>query len=433
MEAWVKCSHTREPSMDVPRKSAARKRLIRRIILGAIALAAIPLITMGLARLKPAAPPVERSTVWVDTVKRGPMQREVRGLGTLVPEDTLLIPATTDGRIERIFVRPGTAVKPDSIILELSNPELQTATVDLEYQHKVAEAVYVDLKVQLESKGLDQQAVAAQVSADYHQARLKADRDEQLAKAGLIPDLDLKLSKVKAEELATRTALEEKRLSITSESVQAQLAAQKVKVEQARAQYELKRKQVEQLKVRAGTEGILQQLPVPVEVGQRVTAGTALAKIVQPWKLKAELKIPETQVKDIQLGQPASIDTRNGIIAGRVSRIDPSVQNGTVTVDARLEGALPQGARPDLSVDGTIELERLTDVVYVGRPVFGQPNSTVSLFRLDADGKNATRVQVKLGRTSVNTVEVLEGLRVSDQVILSDMSTWDNYDRIRLN
>jgi HlyD family secretion protein len=419
--------------MDVPRKGAARKRLIRRIVLGGIVAAAVPLITWGLSRLKPAAPTVERSTVWIDAVKRGPMLREVRGLGTLVPEETLLIPATTDGRVERIIIKPGTPVKSDDIILVLSNPELQTALVDAEFQLKAADAAYTDLRVQLESKGLDQKAVAAQVSADYHSARLKADRDTALARDGLVPDIDAKISVVTAEQLAARNEIEKKRLEITTESVQAQLAAQSVKVEQARAAYKLKLSQVEQLKVRAGTEGMLQALPVPVEVGQQVAAGTALAKVAQPWKLKAELKIAETQVKDVQIGQKTSIDTRNGIVPGRVVRIDPAVLNGTVTVDCKLEGALPQGARPDLSVDGTIELERLDDVVYVGRPVFGQAESTITLFKLEADGKHSSRVQVKLGRSSVNTIEIREGLRVGDQVILSDMSAWDQYDRIRLN
>jgi HlyD family secretion protein len=417
--------------MDVPRKSAARNRLIKRVLMGVVALTAMVLITIGLGRLKLAAPTIERSSVWIDTVKRGPMRRDVRGLGTLVPQEILFIPALTDGRVVRIHIRPGTAVKPDSVILELSNPELETAAVDAEFQLKAAEAAYTDLRVQLESKGLDQRATAAQVTADFKQARMKADRDEALAKQGLLPDLDRQLSRVKAEELAVRTQLEEKRLSIVGESVEAQLAAQRVKIDQLRAQAELKRKQVEQLKVRAGTDGILQQLPV--EVGQRLAAGTVLAKVSQPTKLKAELKVPETQAKDIGLGQPVTIDTRNGLIAAKVIRIDPGSTNGTVTVDAKLEGELPQGARPDLSVDGTVELERLSDVVYVGRPVFGQPNSTVSLFKLEPDGRYANRVQVKLGRNSVNNIEIVEGLRVGDQVILSDMSAWDAQNRIRLN
>jgi HlyD family secretion protein len=422
--------------MDVPRKSAAKKRLIKRIVFGVIALAAIGAISIVLARLKPAAPTVELSTLWPDTVKRGPMTREVHGLGTLVPEDTLLIPATTDGRIEKILIRPGTPVKTDSVILIMTNPELQTALLDAEYTLKAAEAAYTDLRVTLEKQALDLRSTAAQVSADYHSAQLKADRDSALVKEGLVADVDAKISQVNAKELATRNDIEQKRLSINQESVEAQLAAQKVKVDQLRAEYKLKQEQVDALKVRAGTEGMLQALPTPVEEGQKVLAGTALGKVAQPWKLKAELKIAETQAKDVTIGQEASVDTRNGIVKGHVSRIDPAVLNGTVTVDVKLEGteSLPKGVmRPDLSVDGTIELEHLDDVVYMGRPVFGQAESTVQLFKIESDGKYADRIQVKLGRASVNTIEVREGLKVGDRVILSDMSAWDNYDRIRLN
>jgi len=417
--------------MDVPRKGTARKRLIRRITFGSIVLAAIPLITVGLSRLKPAAPKVERSTVWTDTVKRGPMVREVRGLGTLVPEEILWIPAITDGRVERILVRPGAGVKADTILLVLKNPELEQAALDAEYQVKAAEARYKDLGVQLESQRLTQQAEVAKIASEYHQAELKADRDKALAKEGLLPDLDLKISVNTAEELSSRHRIEEKRLLIQSDSVEAQLAVQRAEIDKLQALAELKRSQIDALRVRAGAGGVLQELPV--QVGQQVTAGFILAKVVQPERLKAELKIPETQAKDVQIGQKALVDTRNGVIPARVSRIDPAVRDGTVTVDAKLEGELPQGARPDLSVDGTIELEHLDDVVYVGRPAFGQPNSTISLFKLDADGNGAIRVQVKLGRASVNTIEIQEGLRPGDQVVLSEMSAWDAYDRIRLN
>jgi HlyD family secretion protein len=324
-------------------------------------------------------------------------------------------------------------VKPDSIILTMSNPELQTALLDAEYTLKVAEAAYTDLRVTLEKQGLDLQATAAQVSADLHSAQLKAERDDALVKEGLVAQVDAKISDVTAQELSTRNGLEEKRLSINQESVEAQLAAQKVKIDQLRAEYKLKQDQVQELNVRAGTEGMLQALPVPVEEGQKVLAGTALAKVAQLSKLKAELKIAETQAKDVTIGQTASIDTRNGIVKGKVSRIDPAVLNGTVTVDVKLEGPLPNGARPDLSVDGTIELEHLDDVVYMGRPVFGQPESTVSLFKIEPDGKYADRVQVQLGRASVNTIEVRKGLNVGDRVILSDMSAYDSDERIRLN
>jgi len=419
--------------MDVPRKDAGRKKLIRRILIGLILLAVIPAITVALSRLKPAAPGVEMSTLWPDTVKRGPMLREVRGLGTLVPEDTLLIPATTDGRVQRILVYPGTPVKAETVVMILTSPELETATLDAEFALKVAEADYANLKVTLQKANLDMQATAAQVGADYNTAKLKADRDAALSKEGLYSEVDAKISAVTAEQLGGRFQLEQKRMSINGEAEEAQLAAQKVKVEQLRAQYALKKSQLDQLNVKAGFDGTLQQLPTPVEVGQKVIAGTPLGKVAQPSHLKAELKIAETQVKDIVPGQPATIDTRNGIIEGRVSRIDPSVLNGTVTVDVALRGPLPAAARPDLSVDGTIQLEKLDNVVFVGRPVFGQQDATVQLFKVEPDGKYANKAKVTFGRSSVNTIEVKDGLQVGDKVILSDMSAYDSYDRIRLN
>jgi HlyD family secretion protein len=428
--------------MDVIRKDAAKKRLIKRIIIGLVIVVAlipvgyyvgVPFLFAG--KLKPAAPGVELSTLWPGTVERGPMIRDVRGLGTLVPEETLLIPANTDGRIEKILIKPGTPVKPDSIILTMSNPELQTALMDAKFTLEVAKAAYTDLRVTLEKQGLDLRSAAAQVSADFHTAQLKAERDDALVKEGLVAPVDAKISDVTAKELSTRNDIEEKRLSINQESVEAQLAEQKVKVDQLEAEYKLKQEQVEKLNVRAGTEGTLQALPelTKVEEGQKVLAGTALAKVAQPWKLKAELKIAETQAKDVMIGQPAVIDTRNGLVNGKVSRIDPAVLNGTVTVDCKLEGPLPAGARPDLSVDGTIQLEKLDDVVFMGRPVFGQADSKVSLFKIEPDGKYADRVQVTLGRASVNTIEIRQGLKVGDRVILSDMSAWDAYERIKLN
>ena len=417
--------------MDIPRPDVARKRRLRRVIYGAAGIILVPLITWGLSTLKPAAPTVEKATVWTDTVKRGPMLIQVRGLGTLVPEEILWIPATTDGRVVRRFVLPGSPVTADTVVLELTNPELEQLALDAEWQLRAAQAQLNSLKAQLESQLLDQKAAAATVQSEYQQAKLNAEKDEELAKLGLGASLNVKLSKAKAEALTTRNSIEQQRLQVSSDSVKAQLDAQKARVEQLRALYELKRTQLDSLRVRAGAEGVLQELPV--EVGQRVTAGTILAKVVQPTRLKAQLKIPETQAKDVQIGQVASIDTRNGIIPGSVMRVDPAVQNGTVTVDVKLEGALPKGARPDLSVDGTIEIERLRDVLYVGRPAFGQPNSTVGIFKLEAGGKEATRVQVKLGRSSVNTIEILSGLQVGDQVILSDMSAWDAFNRIRLN
>jgi HlyD family secretion protein len=417
--------------MDVPRKGAGRKRLIRRIVYSAIVVVGAVAITLALGRLKPAAPSVEMATLWPDLVTRGPMKRDVRGLGTLAPEEVLFIPATTDGRVEKRLVQQGDRVKPDTVLFTLNNPELQNSMVDAEYQLKTELAKYTDLQMTLEKQGLDQKAAAATVNSEYKQAQLKADRDKELAKEGLIPDLDEKLSTVKADELLQRTKLELERLSFSKQQVQAQLSAQKAKIDQLRAMFELKRSQVESLKIRAGIDGIITE--ILVQYGQRVPANTALAKATQPWKLKAELKISETQAKDILVGQDAQIDTRNGIIPGKVSRIDPAVINGTRTVDVRLIGTLPSGAVPDLSVDGTIVLENLSDVVYVGRPVFGQPNSTITLFKMDPDAKGATRVPVKLGRSSVNTIEVVDGLKVGDRVILSDMSAMDGHDRIRLN
>ncbi len=416
--------------MDIPRKGAARSRLIRRIIVGLVLAITIPAITIALKRLQPAAQSVERSTVWPDTVKRGEMLLNVRGLGTLVPEDILSIPATTDGRVEKRVLLPGTPVRPDTLLLELTNPELQAALVAAEWDVKSAEATYTDLKVRLENQRLDQQAQLATTESSYNQAKLRADRDLILYKEGLIVELNMKISKAIAEDFAQRATIDKKRLESSIESIQAQLASQQVKIEQLRAAYALKKSQVDALHVLAGTEGVLQQ--VLVEVGQRVAQGTPLAKVVQPWRLKAALQIQETQAKDVMIGQPVEIDTRNGIVKGKVARIDPSVLNGTRTVDATILEALPKGAVPDLSVEGTIELARIKDTMKVGRPVFGQAQSMVTLFKLGPDGKIATRTQVKFGRTSVNEIEVLEGLKVGDQVLLSDMSAYDGQDRIEL-
>ncbi len=424
-------------AMDVPRgKEVARRKLIRRIVYIAILVAAIPLITWGLSRLKPAAPSVDRATVWIDSVKRGPMVRDVRGLGTLVVEQYMWVPAEFESRVEKINFLPGAAVHPNQVIMVLSNPDMELAAADLEWQIKAAEANLENLRVTLESQQLAQKAVTEQVKSDMEQAQLQSDRDSQLTKLGLKSDLDTKLSVAKSQELKGRYALSKEQLDISDKSIQAQMDAQKVQIEKLQAAYKLKKEQVEQLVIRSATDGTLTQLgttATPLEVGMRVAPGTILAKIAQPNKLKATLKIPETQVKDVAIGQVASIDTRNGIIPGHVSRIDPAAVNGTVDVDVTLEGALPPGARPDLSVDGTITLERLAEVVYVGRPVVGQPGAKVTLFKLDADGKEAQRVQVALGRSSVNNIEVVDGLKVGDQVILSDMSSQDAYNRIRLN
>ncbi len=422
--------------MDVPRgKEVARRKLIKRIVVIVLVVAAIPLITWGLSRLKPAAPSVDRATVWIDTVKRGPMVRDVRGLGTLVVEDYLWIPAAFDSRVEKINFLPGAIVRANDVVMVLKNPDMELAAADLEWQIKQAEAAYDNLKVQLDTQQLAQRATTQQVKSDMEQAELQADRDTQLTKLGLKSELDTKLSVAKWQELKGRYALSKEQLDISGQSIKAQLDAQKVQIEKLRAAYKLKKEQVDQLTIRAGVDGTLTQLgtsATPLEAGMRVAPGAILAKIAQPNRLKATLKIPETQVKDVAIGQVASIDTRNGIIPGHVSRIDPAAVNGTVDVDVTLEGKAP-GMRPDLSVDGTITIEKLADVVFVGRPVIGQPDAKITLFKLDPDNKEAQRVPVKLGRSSVNTIEIVDGLKVGDQVILSDMSAQDAYNRIRLN
>jgi multidrug resistance efflux pump len=428
--------------MDVQRTGVKKRKVIRWVITAIVLTGAAAGAVYGFRHLEPALPSVEAGTVWPDTVKRGPMLRQVHGIGSLVPEQVVWISAVTDGRVEKINILPGSIVRPETVIMELSNPTLTQAMVGAEFDLKQAEANMADLNVTLQSTTFDKQAVAAQVNADFNDAKLAADRDKQLSKLGLIPDLDVKLSQNKADQLQFRTDLEKKRVGIIQQSVDAQLAAQRVKIEQLKAIYELKKQQVAELHVQAGVAGVLQQLgnagsaagtAPPLEAGQNVTAGSILAKVAQQDKLKAQVKITETEAKDIAVGQPASIDTRNGIIPGRVTRIDPAAVNGSVLVDVALTGALPAGARPDLSVDGTIDIERLSDVVYVGRPTVGQPHTTATMFRYDPDGKTATRVSVKLGRASVNTIEVLEGLKVGDKVILSDMSAMDSHDRIRLN
>lgn len=417
--------------MDIQRPSSvARNKKIRHLVVAAVVVVVVALVTVALSRLKPAAPTVERGTAYIDTVKRGPMVRQVRGLGTLVPEDIRWIPAATDGRVERIVVYPGTPVAPDTVILELVNPAQTQALFEAQQQLKAAEAQYASLKVTVANEVLAQEAAASAVQADFRQAKLQAQADAELAKEGLVSSLTTKLSQVKSENLDQRDQIEQKRFAAMRDSSQSRLAVQQAEVDRLRALLDLRQNQVNQLHVRAGLAGMLQQ--VPVEVGQQVGPGTNLARVANQSRLKAQLKIAETQAKDIMIGQVASIDTRNGLIAGRVSRIDPAVQNGTVTVDVALEGELPKGARPDLSVDGTIELERLNDILYVGRPTYGQEQSVISLFRLDEDGTTCTRVKVAIGKTSVNTVEVKSGLKQGDQVILSDMSQYDAFDRIRL-
>jgi HlyD family secretion protein len=415
--------------MDIPRPSNARQKRIRRIAYGAFALLAVLLITLGLSRLKPAAPGVERATLWVDTVKRGPLLREVRGSGTLVPQDIRWVPATTQGRVERILLHPGTAVTADSVILELVNPQLDQELQDADLKVQAAEATLQNLRVQAQNDYLQQKAVAAGIASEHNKAQMQAEMNEALASKQLVSALALRQSKMDADQLAIRDDIAQQQLASYEESIKARLAVQQSQVDQARAVMQLKQRQRDDLKVRAGLDGILQR--VPVEVGQQVAPGTNLARVANPGRLKAEVKIAETQARDIQIGQKATIDTRIGVVAGIVTRIDPSVQNGTITVDVGLVGDLPRGAVPDLSVDGTVELEKMLDVVYVGRPAFGQEQSSVGLFKIQPDG-SATRVQVKLGRISVNAVEILSGVNVGDQVVLSDMSTWDAFDRVRL-
>ena len=417
--------------MDIARPASIREKKIRKMILyGVAGFLLLVGVTVGLARLQPAAPSVDRSTLVFDTVKRGPMLREVRGLGTLVPEDIRWIAAQTDSRVDRIVIRPGAVVKPDTLILELSNPELQRDLLDADFQLKAADADHANLRVQVNSELLNQKAAAAAVRSEYEQARLQHDVDEKLFKQGLAADVTTSLSKVKAEQLAIRVQLEDERTRISEDSAKARLASQQARVEQMRALRSLRRSQAGALHVRAGINGVLQL--VPVEEGQRVTPGTNLARVADPKKLKAQIRIAETQVKDVVIGQKAAVDTRNGVANGHVTRIDPAVQNGTVTVDVAIDGPLPAGARPDLSVDGTIELENLKNILFVGRPVHGESDRTIGIFKVTEDDAEAVRVNVKLGRSSVTSIEVIDGLKAGDKIILSDMSQWDNVARVKL-
>jgi HlyD family secretion protein len=416
--------------MDIQRPSNARAKKIRRIVYATVAFLMIGGVTYGLSKLRPAAPSVDKATIWPDEVKRGPMLVERRGLGTLVPEDIRWIAAQTDSRVDRWILRPGAIVKPNSIIMELSDPTLQREALDAEYQLKGAEADYANLKVQADSELMNQKASEAGVRSEYEQAKIQHEVDEKLLKDGLTAGVTERLSRVKEQQLSIRVGLEGERTSIAADSAKARLAAQQAKIDEQKALYQLKKGQLDALHVRAGIDGVLQL--VPVEVGQHVTPGTNLARVADPKKLKAEIKIAETQAKDVMIGQKATIDTRNGVVNGHVSRIDPSVVNGTVTVDVSITDPLPNGARPDLSVDGTVEISNIKDVLYVGRPVHGQEASTIGIFKIVDDGAEAVRVNVKLGRSSVNTIEIVQGLKVGDKVILSDMSAWDAFDRIRL-
>lgn len=417
--------------MDIQRKSSTRKRLIKRITWVSLLVVAIALITFGVSRLKPADPTVEAATLLTGKVQRGSMTIQVRGLGTLVPEDIRWIPATSEGRVEEIPIKPGTEVSASTVLMKLSNPQLEQTAMEAGSQLQASEADYASLKVRLERQVLDQKAASATVQSDYSQAKMQSEVNETLYKQGLLSEILWKTSKVRADELATRLDIEHKRLSIFGEEVKAQLAAQQAQLDQRRALYQLRRSEVEALNVRAGINGVVQI--VQVQVGQQVTAGTNLARVADPGRLKAELRVNETQVKDILIGQSVAVDTRNGVVQGKVSRIDPASQNSTVAVDVSLDGELPKGARPDMNVEGTIEIIKLENILWVNRPVQGKENSKISLFKLEDGGKTAVLTKVSLGRTSVNTIEVIDGLREGDQVILSDTANFDGIERIRLN
>jgi HlyD family secretion protein len=418
-------------SMDVPREGVAAKKRKRRIIIISASAVGLILATFALSRLKPAAPSVDRSSVWIDTVKKGPMVRQVRGLGTLVPEEFRWLPTTTEASVEKILIWPGTKVEPGDVILELTSPELEQSAHEAESKAKGAEAELASEKATLQRELLDQESKAAVAHSAYEQAKMERQTNDQLAKNGLVAELVYRTSKIKEEECQKTDDIEQKRWTFSRDSIEPQLASKQAAVDQANQLAKLKLDQVEKLHVKAGMSGVLQALPV--QVGQRVKPGDNLARVADPSKLKAQIKIAETQAKDIQPNQQAVIDTRNGVVKGHVKRIDPAVEQGTVTVDVAFDEELPKGARPDLSVDGTIELERLENVVFVGRPAFGQENNTVGMFKLVPGSNEATRTPVKLGKSSVNTIEILSGLNPGDQVILSDTSAWDSHERIRLN
>jgi multidrug resistance efflux pump len=420
--------------MDIVRdESVKRKKRRNRIIIGVLGVVVLMGLFLAVSMMPQAAPSVDYGTIWPDTVKRGSMLRQVRGIGTLVPipEDVRQISAETDVRVERILVLPGTPVKPDTVIMELSNPQVEADQVSADLDLKAAQAGMNNKRAEVDTSLLQLKAEAATVEDDYENAKRDADEKREEAKIGVVSASALKIAEAKEKELATRLKIEQDRIAENTKAIETQLDVQKATIDQKRAMAQLKHKQYGDLKVRAGITGLLQELTV--QVGQRLPQGSALAKVVQPDHLKAELKIPETQAKDIMIGQFAEIDTHNGVVNGSVSRIDPAVLNGTVTVDVKLDGPPPKGSRPDLSVDGTITLEKLDNILYVGRPALGQEKSKVGMFKITPDGKYANRVNVDLGRASVNTIEIVGGLREGDQVILSDMSRWDKVDRIKLD
>ncbi|HWP36689.1 MAG TPA: HlyD family efflux transporter periplasmic adaptor subunit [Gemmatimonadales bacterium] len=414
--------------MDIPREPPRKGR--KRLIYGGAIIGAIALVTIALGQLEPAAPTVERGSVWFDTVQRGPMLRQVRGPGTLVPEQVRWVSALTQGRVERILVEPGEEVTEQTILLELSNPDQQLRALNADQQLAAAEAQLVNLRSTLQSQLLAQEATVAQTRADFREAERQAASSVDLAAKGLIAQNEVARARDNVEALKKRLEIEEQRLEVLRGSMTEQIPVQEAQVQRLKEVVRFEQFMLASMRVRAGARGVLRDLPL--EEGQWVTPGTRLARVVQPGRLKAELRIPETQVRDVAIGQVATIDTRTDTIVGRVVRIDPAAENGSVTVDVALEGPLPRGARPDLSVDGTIELERLDDVLFVGRPAYGQANSVVGLFKVDPDENGATRVSVRLGRSSVNVIEIVEGLSEGDVVILSDMSRWDAVDRVRI-
>ncbi len=421
--------------MDIARPDIRQKKQRQMLIWSGVAVLAVAALAVVVMRLKPAAPEVDRSTIWTDTVKRGPLVRQVRSsTGVLAPrEDSIeLIPSQTDATVVRIRILPGAQVTPDTVIMDLADPQLEQELLNARLALKAAEADYKSLEAQLQSTLMDKKTAAAQVNADYTEDQLQAQTDKALYDLGVISGLAYQKSKSTADQLTVQHQLSQQQLDVNQKAIIVQLASQKTKIDQAQALLDLYQKQAQALEVHSTIAGTLAPLATPVQVGQHVTAGTSVAEVIQRDKLKAALQIAETQARDIQIGQPASIDTHNGVIPGHVVRIDPSVVSGTRTVDVELDGALPPGAVPQLSVDGTIDLERMNDVLYVGRPALGNEDSTLSLFKVDPDGKGATRVPVKVGRASVNEIQVLEGLKEGDTVILSDMSRWDNVDRIRL-
>jgi HlyD family secretion protein len=419
--------------MDIQRKNVKRNRWIRRSLYITIAVVLLALATLGLSRLEPAVPSVDRRTLWIDTVKRGSMLRQVRGIGTLVSEDVLVVPATVAGRVIRILVEPGAIVDANTVILELSNPELELEWLDAQSRLNSAKAQLDARKTQLQDQLLGMDAEQARMEADIREAKLVLEVDQKQYEDDLISELNLSLSKARVEELEKLSEISKKRLVMyRDQTCPAQLAELEAAVKQAESLFKLRKSQIESLKVRAGTAGVLASVRDKIELGQSVSAGTILARITNPKKLKAQLKVPEVQARDVIIGLSTEVDTYNGTVTGKVSRIDPTVMEGNVTVDVTLNGELPEGARPDLSVVGTIEIERLNDIIYVGRPVFASNQSTVELFKLAEDGRFAVRSRVQLGRSSVSTIEVIEGLMPGDEIILSDMSQWDENDRIRL-